>query len=65
MSVAYDQNDQVPIVVLHVSRGECIMLGCMGCARLHRLHSKSHHMAVAVVQSGLIGNVGKVKMGGI
>ena len=41
------------------------MLGCMGCARLHRLHSKSHHMAVAVVQSGLIGNVGKVKMGGI
>ena len=30
MSEAYDQNDQVPIVVLHVSGGEHIALGCMG-----------------------------------
>ena len=27
MSEAYDQNDQVPIVVLHVSGGDHIMLG--------------------------------------
>ena len=45
-SEAYDQNDQVPIVVPCASRGECIMLGCMGCARLHGLHGRSHHMAV-------------------
>ena len=31
-SEAYDQNDQVPIVVLHASGGEHIMLGCMGRA---------------------------------
>ena len=29
-SEAYDQNDQVPIVAPCVSRGKCIMLGCMG-----------------------------------
>ena len=29
-SEAYDQNDQVPIVVLHVSGGEHVVLGCMG-----------------------------------
>ena len=32
-SEAYDQNDQVPIVVLHVSRGKCIAIGHMGHAR--------------------------------
>ena len=37
----------------------------MHCARSHGLHGKLHGMAVAVVQSGLIGNVGKAKMGGI
>ena len=31
-SEAYDQNDQVPIVVLHASRGKCITLGHMGHA---------------------------------
>ena len=31
-SEAYDQNDQVPIVVPHASGGEHIMLGCMGRA---------------------------------
>ena len=30
MSEAYDQNDQVPIVVPCVSGGECVALGCMG-----------------------------------
>ena len=30
-SEAYDQNDQVPIVVPHTSGGECIVLGHMGC----------------------------------
>ena len=48
-SEAYDQNDQVPIVLLHASRGERIMLGCMGCTRLCGSHSRLHHMAVAVV----------------
>ena len=48
-SEAYDQNDQVPIVVPHASRGEHIMLGCMGHVRSCGLHSRSHHMAVAVV----------------
>ena len=56
-SEAYDQNDQVPIVVLCVSGGEC--------TRLHGSHSKLHHIAVAVVQSSSIGNVGRAKMGGI
>ena len=41
------------------------MLGHMGHVRSHGLHGKSYHRAVAVVQSGLIGNVKKVKMGGI
>ena len=41
------------------------MLGHMGCARLCGLHGGSHCMAVAVVQSGSIGNVINVKMGGI
>ena len=59
MSEAYDQNDQVPIVVPHVSRGR------LHHARLHGLCGRLHHMAVTVVQSGLIGNVRKVKMGGI
>ena len=35
MSEAYDQNDQVPIVVPHVSRGECVVLGHMGCMVSH------------------------------
>ena len=64
-SEAYDHNDQVPIVVPCVSGGKHITLGCMGCTRSHGLCGKLHHMAVTVVQSGLIGNVGKVKMGGI
>ena len=34
-SEAYDQNDQVPIVVPCVSRGECVTLGHMGCAVSH------------------------------
>ena len=36
-----------------------------GCTRLHGLQSKSHHMAVAVVQPGLISNAIKVKIGDI
>ena len=48
-SEAYDQNDQVPIVVLCVSRGDCVTLGCMGCARLCGSCSRLHHMAVTVV----------------
>ena len=39
-------------------------MGC-GHARLHHSCSRLHHMAVVVVQSGLIGNIGKVKMDGI
>ena len=35
MSEAYDQNDQVPIVVPCVSRGECVALGHMGHAVSH------------------------------
>ena len=35
MSEAYDQNDQVPIVVPRVSRGECVALGHMGHAVSH------------------------------
>ena len=31
-SEAYDRNDQVPIVVLHVSGGDCVGPGCMVCA---------------------------------
>ena len=34
-SEAYDQNDQVPIVVPCVSRGERVTLGHMGCAVSH------------------------------
>ena len=37
----------------------------MGCTRLHGLCGRSHHMAVAVVESGSIGNVVNAKMGGI
>ena len=48
-SEAYDQNDQVPIVVLYASRGKCIILGHMGHTRSHGSCSKLHHMAVAVV----------------
>ena len=49
MSEAYDQNDQVPIVVSHVSGGDRITLGCMGRTRLHGSCGGSHCMAVAVV----------------
>ena len=35
MSEAYDQNDQVPIVVLHVSGGDCVTLG-------HVVHMVGH-----------------------
>ena len=35
MPEAYDQNDQVPIVVLHVSGDECVALGCVGHAVSH------------------------------
>ena len=37
----------------------------MGHTRLCGSHGRLHHMAVAVVQSGSIGNVINVKMGGI
>ena len=37
----------------------------MSHTRSHESHGKLHHRAVTVVQSGSIGNVGKVKMGGI
>ena len=37
----------------------------MGHTRLCELHGNLHHRAVALVQSGSIGNVGKAKMGGI
>ena len=49
ISEAYDKNDQVPIVVLHVSGGDHIVLGHMGHARLCGSYGRSYHMAVAVV----------------
>ena len=49
ISEAYDKNNQVPIVVLHVSGCDHIALGHMGCARLCGSCGRSHHMAVAVV----------------
>ena len=48
-SEAYDQNDQVPIVVPCVSRDDHVTLGCMGCTRLCGSCSRLHCMAVAVV----------------
>ena len=49
MSEAYDQNDQVPIVVPCASGGNHVTLGHMGCARLHGSHGRSHCMAVTLV----------------
>ena len=42
-----------------------VMQGCIGHTRSHGSCSRLLHMAATVVQSGSIGNVGKVKMGGI
>ena len=58
MSEAYDQNDQGPIVVLHVSGGNHVVPDCV-------VRSRLHCMVVTVVQSGSIGNVRKAKMGGL